>query len=257
MKQTAEQINHENQGFIDHIAELRTRLIRSMYSILLVTILCYNFSDKIFNIIRKPIEPFLQGGGLIFTSPLEKFMAHIQVSISAGVILSCPLWLYQVWKFISPGLYEKEKKYSIGFIFSGAFLFLSGISFAYFVVYPAAFEFLMNFGGTQDRPMISIDQYLGFMTITTLLFGLSFELPLVIVVLGMLGLVSQKFLREKRRYAIVALSVVAAVLSPPDIMSMVFMMIPLFFLYEIGVFAVGFFERKAEKARQEQEASAE
>lgn len=250
MKKTSESIAQENQGFVEHLTELRKRLINSIAALIICSCICYYYSEKLFDVLRRPIVPFLKGGGLIFTSPMEKFMAHIQVSISAGIIFACPIVIYQIWKFISPGLYQNEKRYTLGFILSGTFLFVSGVLFAYFLVYPLAFDYLMKFGGTQDTPMITIESYLNFMTITTLMFGLSFELPLVIVILGMIGLISQKFLREKRRYAIVLLSVISAILSPPDVFSMVMMMIPMLFLYEVGVFAVGFFEKKRTEEAQ-------
>ena len=241
---TADQIDSDNQTLVDHLVELRTRLIRSALFVFVASALCYGYSEELFNIIRAPIEPYLQGGGLVFTAPMDKFMAHIKIAILGGVVLSCPFWIYQVWKFVAPGLYSKEKNLTLGFILSGTFLFLLGVCFSYFVAFPLAFDFLMNFGGSVDKPMITIDAYLSFMTTTTLMFGVAFELPMVIIVLGMLGIVSQKFLREKRRYAVVILSVVAAILSPPDVMSMVLMMIPMLILYEVGVFAVGFFEKK-------------
>ncbi len=230
----------------DHLTELRTRLVRSLWGIMLAMVICYSYSEKIFEFVRKPIERFLPTGGLVFTAPTDKFLAHIKLSFFSALILACPFWLYQLWKFISPGLYSQEKKYTIGFIFSGTALFLTGNAFAYFIVFPSAFEFLMNFGGPTDKPMITIDQYLSFFTLTTLMFGLAFELPLIIVILGMFGIVTKKFLQEKRRFAILILAVIAAVLTPPDLLSMLFMLVPLLILFEISILLVGFFEKKAQ-----------
>lgn len=231
-------------GLVDHLAELRFRLIRSVWAILIGMIICYNFTDQIFDVIRAPIAPYLPTHGLVFTAPADKFIAHLKVAFFSGLILSCPAWFYQVWKFISPGLYSREKKYTVGFIFSGSVLFMLGILFSYFLVMPAAFHFLMGYGGTTDQAMITIDEYMSFFLMTTLMFGLSFEMPLVIVILGMLGIVSSKFLREKRRFAIVGMSVLSAVITPPDILSMTFMLVPMVILYEISIFLVMFFERK-------------
>ncbi len=240
----SDELAQRTQTLIDHLSELRIRIVRSGYAIIFGMIVCYNFTEQMFDIIRKPIAQYLPAGGLIFTGPADKFIAHLKLAFFGGLVLSCPLWLYQVWKFVAPGLYSKEKKYSLSFLFFGTILFITGVCFAYFVVFPAAFHFLMGFGGDVDKPMITIDEYLSFFVTTSLMFGASFELPLIITILGMLGLVSSRFLRDKRRYAIVVLSVVAAIVTPPDLLSMIMMLIPLILLYEIGVWLVYFFEKK-------------
>jgi sec-independent protein translocase protein TatC len=244
MIETKEQMDAKHQTLVMHLGELRTRIVLCGYALLIATGICYNFSEKIFNFVRLPIAPYLTNGGLVYTAPMDKFVAHLKLSFVCGVIISCPFWLYQIWLFVAPGLYTKERKHSIGFIVAGTLLFLLGVSFSYFVVLPMAFHFLMNYGGDVDKPMITIDHYLGFFTQMCLMFGASFELPLVLIVLGMLGVVSQKFLREKRRYAIMILAVASAVITPPDLLSMVMMLGPMVILYEIAVFFVGFFEKK-------------
>jgi sec-independent protein translocase protein TatC len=243
--------NPLNLTITDHLAELRSRLIKSLYAILLGMVVCYNFSDRIFDIIRGPIAPYLPTGGLVFTAPTDKFIAHLKLSFFGGMILTCPIWIYQIWCFISPGLYKKDKSYSLGFIFAGSILFLLGVLFAYFGVFPMAFQFLMGFGGETDKPMITIDQYLSFFITTTLMFGLAFEIPLVIVMLGLMEIVSARFLREKRRYAIVGMSVLAAIITPPDLLSMLLMLGPMVVLYEISIVVVAIFERRRARALQE------
>lgn len=229
---------------VDHLAELRSRIVKSLYFIVAGMIACYNYTEKIFDIIRKPIAPYLPSGGLVYTGPTDKFVAHLKLAAFGGLILACPFWIYQLWKFIAPGLYSKEKKYTLGFLISGTFLFLGGVLFAYFLVFPAAFHFLMGFGGDVDTPMITIEQYLSFFVTTSLMFGLSFELPLILAILGMLGVISSKFLREKRRYAVVVLAIISAVVTPPDLLSMLMMLIPMLALYEVGVWAVFLIEKK-------------
>lgn len=241
------ELENKHLTLVEHLGELRFRLVRCAYILLIATALCYSFSEKIFNFIRAPIAPYLPGGGLIYTGPLDKFIAHIKISFVCGILISCPFWLYQVWKFVAPGLYDKEKKYGFGFIIVGSGLFFLGAAFSYYVVLPMAFKFLMTFGGDIDKPMISIDQYLGFFSQMCLMFGASFEMPLIIVVLGMMGIVSQQFLKDKRRYAVMIIAVVAAIITPPDLLSMIMMLLPMVLLYEIGVFFVGFFERKREE----------
>jgi sec-independent protein translocase protein TatC len=160
------------------------------------------------------------------------------------MILTFPLWFYQLYQFVAPGLYSKEKRYTSGFVIVGTLLFALGVCFSYFGVMPMAFHFLMTYGGSVDHPMITIDQYLSFFLTMCLMFGLSFELPLVIVILGMLELVSAKFLRTNRRYVIVGLAVVSAIITPPDLLSMTLVFIPLIVLFESSIIFVAFFERK-------------
>ena len=233
-----------NMTLVEHIGELRYRLVRAAYGIFIGMCFCWGFSEKIFNFIRKPIEPYLPSGGLVFTSPIDKFMAHIKLALVCGMILSAPWWLYQFWKFISPALYKNEKKMAAGFVVFGTFQFLLGVVFTYFIILPMAFKFLMTFGGDVDKPMITIDHYLGFFTQTSIVFGLAFELPVVISVLGIAGLISQRFLKEKRRYAVVGIAVVSAIAAPPDALSMILLLVPLWLLFELSIVIVGFFEKK-------------
>jgi sec-independent protein translocase protein TatC len=239
--------NSEEQSgltLVDHLSELRHRIVVSLYFIIGGMILCYNFTGEIFDIIRKPIAPYLPMGGLVFTGPADKFLAHIKIAAFAGLFISCPFWINQIWKFIGPALYQREKRYTLGFLFSGTFLFTTGVLFAYYLVLPAAFHFLMGYQGDIDKPMITIDQYLSFFLMTALMFGLSFELPLIMTLLGMLGLVSSQFFRNSRRYAVVVMAVISAVITPPDLLSMVMMLVPMCMLYEVGVWTVWVAERK-------------
>ncbi len=245
MTKTLEQQEEKSQAFTQHLRDLRVCLIRSLIAIVAGAFICFYFSEQIFAIIRQPILPYLPTKGLIYTGPMDKFMAFIKLSISSGVILTTPFWLYQVWRFISPGLYQKEKKGVVAFVFSGTFLFLTGVSFSYFVVLPMAFKFLMTFGGTEDQPMIAIDHYLSFVTRIAIMFGAAFELPLVLVSLGMMGIVSKEFLKAKRKYAVMILAVLSAIITPPDLLSMLLMLGPMLFLYEISIFFVGYFARPA------------
>lgn len=228
---------------VEHLGELRFRLTRSAYALFIGMGVCWGFSDKLFDIVRKPIEPYLPNGGLIFTAPIDKFMAHIKVAFVAGMFLSAPIWLYQLWKFISPALYKNEKKVALGFVVFGTLQFAMGLLFCYYVVLPMAFNFLMNFGGSVDKPMITIDHYLGFFTQTAIVFGLAFEMPVVISFLGMTGLVTRRFLIEKRRYAVVGIAAVSAVVAPPDALSMILLLVPLWVLYEVSIVVVGIFEK--------------
>lgn len=246
MKDTRE----ENLTLVDHLTELRDRLIKAAWAVAFTTAVCFYFSENIFDLVRHPIQAHLPEGGLVFTNPMDKFIAHMKLSVVAGVILACPAWLYHAWMFVAPGLYAHEKKYSLAFVTAGIGLFLSGVAFAYFLVLPSAFQFLFNFGGSVDKPLITISEYMSFFATMILVFGASFELPLILVALGALGIVSSDTLREKRRYAIVVLATVAAVITPPDVLSMMMLLVPLAGLYEISILIVRVVERRRKKALQ-------
>ena len=234
-----DKLSKDNDTLVGHLAELRTRLICSLLAVGVLTLVAWNFSDFFFSIIRKPILPYLPQRGLVFTAPMDKFMAHLKVSILTGVIFACPVWIYQSWMFIAPGLYKNEKKFGYYFISFGTFLFLLGVFFVYFVVYPLAFEFLLNFGGDVDLAMITINDYLSFFITTTLVFGLAFELPLVLTILGILGVVTKPLLIKFRRYALVLICVLSAFITPPDVISMILLVLPLYGLYELSILLVG------------------
>ncbi|MDB2426015.1 twin-arginine translocase subunit TatC [bacterium] len=230
-----------NDSLIGHLSELRSCLIYSFIYIFIGFLICWGFSEQILEFIRKPIAPFLSnsGGGLVFTAPMDKFLAHIKVSLLSSIIISCPFWMHQLWRFISPAMYKEEKKSAAFFIFFSSLMFLVGISFVYFLVYPMAFDFLMNFGGGVDKPMLTIKEYLSFFITTTLVFGLAFEMPIIFAVLAKMGLVKKEFLKKNRRYAIVILAAMSAFLTPPDIISMGMMMVPLILLYEMSIILTG------------------
>lgn len=221
---------------IKHLSELRSRLIKILFILGLGFISCYFFSGLIVDIISQPIKPHLPetGGQLIFTSPFEKFLSYLRVSFFAGVFISCPFWLYQVWKFISPGLHGHERKWSFIFVTLSSLLFLSGILFVYFVVYPLSFAFLLNFGG-EELAYISLKAYLSFFLRTAFAFAIVFELPLVLFILLKLNIISVGRLKKSRPYLILGIAVLSALITPPDIFSMLFMMLPLYLLFETSL----------------------
>ncbi|MEZ4870928.1 MAG: twin-arginine translocase subunit TatC [Bdellovibrionales bacterium] len=228
----------KEESVVSHLTELRKRLIRVMIIVFLGFIACWNFSELIFDFIRMPIAQYLPQDGLVFTAPMDKFLAHIKVCVLASVVVTSPFWIYQIWAFIAPGLYQNEKRFGVYFIFFGTFLFLSGVSFLYFAVLPMAFKFLLQFGGEVDKAMITINEYLSFFITTTLVFGAAFEMPLVFAILAKLGLVSPNFLKDNWRYAIVILAAGSAMFTPPDVISMIMMMIPMLALYGLSIILV-------------------
>lgn len=227
------------QTLTDHLTELRYRLVRAAWGIAICAIVCWNFADKMLETIAKPVAPYLPGGKLVFLNPTDMFVAHMKLAGLGGLVISCPIWMYQLWKFVSPGLYSNERKYSLMFVTASVLLFVFGSTFCYLLVLPAGLKFLLEFGSSAGQAMITLPEYMSFFVTMILVFGLAFELPMVIVVLGLFGIVDQKFLREKRRYAVVILAVVAAIVTPPDVLSMMMLLVPLWLLYEASILVVG------------------
>lgn len=222
-------------NFISHLTELRSRIIICFLGLLSGFVLCWNFSDLLLSIVSIPIQPYLShsDGHLIFTAPMDEFLAHLKIASYGGFIISFPLLCYQVWKFIAPGLYKKEKLMMSLFTLFGSALFILGILFVYYIVYPLSFRILLNFGNA--TALISIKEYLSFFIQTSLAFGILFEIPLVMIGITWMGLVKVSQLRKTRRYAIVILAVISAAITPPDVISMMFLLGPLYLLYEISI----------------------
>lgn len=237
---TAEQTESDEKvmPFLDHLEELRRRLLIAVAAIFIFSLICYFFSRQIMDIL---LRPFPHDEKLIFLSPTEGFMIYIKISLFAGLILSLPILFYQLWKFISPGLYQKERTYTIRIVFFSTFFFMTGALFCYFVVVPYGLNFLLSFAGDQIVPTIQIKEYLKFVTLLIFVFGIVFELPLLSFFLTKLGLVTPQLLRTKRRYGIVAIFIAAAVLTPTtDMVSQLLLAIPLMILYEISIWVSKF-----------------
>ena len=228
-----------------HFTELRQRLLKSFFSLLIAFLICWFLSDVILDLFRKPIQPFLKNtsGGLIFTAPMDQFLAHIKISAFTAVFISSPYWLFQLWCFIAPGLYKSEKRLFLSFWFIGTILFLLGVSFAYFIVFPLVFQVLLFFGNGMDQPMITINNYLSFLMQMTIVFGLVFEIPLVLLFLNHVGIMPINRLRKYRKQAILILAIISAFVSPPDILSMFLLLLPLIGLYEVSIYLIIVFRK--------------
>jgi len=222
-------------SLIQHLTELRFRLIACAVFFIIFFIVCWIFSETILNWIARPISPYLKQseGHLIFTAPMDEFLAHIRISLFGALILSFPIFIYHIWKFLSPGLYKTEKIFFISLHAASTILFFAGILFIYFIVYPLSFNFLMNVGSSMA--LISVKEYLSFFILTTLIFGLLFETPLIILGLVWIGVLNAQQLKSSRRYVVIILAVISAVVTPPDIISMIFLLIPLYLLYEFSI----------------------
>ncbi len=236
-------------SFLDHLEELRKRLLVSLAALGVGFIISYIFSDRIFEVLVMPLKKGLPPGStLIFTGITEAFMVYVKVAFLGGIIISSPVLIYEIWLFVAPGLYAREKRYVLPLVISTCFLFTAGALFGFFFVFPYAFEYLVKGFATESiRPMPTMAEYFSIIWMLLLGFGLSFELPVVIVFLARLGITSSAMLRKLRRYAILVIAVVSAVITPTtDAFTMLLLMGPLIFLYEVSILLARMFEKKKE-----------
>jgi len=230
-----------------HLQELRKRLILSFVAIGVGFFVCYTFKELLFDILAAPLLKVMPiGGSLIFTSVAEAFFTYMKVAFIAAVILVSPFVLYQIWAFVAPGLYQKEKRYVVPFVLGGSLFFAVGVLFAYFVAIPIGFKFLLGYATDFIKPLPSMKEYLSFSIKFLLAFGLVFEFPVALVLLARIGVVDAKMLARQRKYAILLIFVFAAIITPPDFISQVLMALPLIGLYELSIFLSKIFGKKKE-----------
>jgi sec-independent protein translocase protein TatC len=236
----------DKMPFTSHLEELRTRLMRCIVAVGLVFVACYLVKERIFEILTVPLKVAMpDDSAMIFTGLPEAFFTYLKVSFFAAIMIASPYLLYQIWQFVSPGLYATEKKYVAPFVFLSTLFFMGGALFAYYIVFPFGFKFFLGFGTEFIRPMLSIREYLSFTFKLLLAFGIIFELPIFMFFLARIGIVNSKMLTAKRKYAILLVFVVAALFTPPDVVTQALMAIPLMLLYEISVWVVRAGEKKA------------
>ena len=224
--------------FLDHLEELRWRLIWSLVAITVCTVVGFFLVTHfdVLGILIRPIKPFLQGSKLKYLSPTDPFFITLKLAVSVGLVLASPIVIYQVWAFLSPALLPAEKRLIVPALYLGLVLFAVGVAMAYRVMLPMTFSFTMGFQTESLEQNLVIDVYLGIVTRILLAFGAVFELPVVVLILSALGLVTPEFLAGKRRHAIVIIAVVASVLTPGDAITLtVTMMAPLVLLYEFSI----------------------
>jgi sec-independent protein translocase protein TatC len=237
----------EKQPFLGHLEELRQRLIASAIAVGVGFGLCYIFSERLFQILIIPLkENMPEGDRLIYTNLPEMFFTYLKTALIAGILLVAPFIFYQLWMFIAPGLYKKEKKYVIPFVVFSSILFVGGGLFGYFVVFPFGFKFFLGFANENVQALPSVKQYFSFAIKLLFAFGIVFELPVVVFFLSKMGLVTPDFLKKKRKYAILLTFVMAAILTPPDVVTQCMMAGPLIILYEIGIIISRFAGKKKE-----------
>ncbi len=236
----------EKMSLTSHLEELKVRLIRILIAIGIGFGVCYLFKDWSFRVITKPLVDAMPAHStMIFTGLPEAFFIHMKIAFFASLFLTAPYTLFEIWRFVSPGLYREEKRMVIPFVFFSTILFGGGVLFGYFVALPPAFSFFVSFSTDFLKPMISFREYLSLTLKFLLAFGLCFEMPVFMFFLAKMGVVNAKFLSKQRRYAILIIFIAAAILTPsPDAISQVIMAIPLMLLYEVSIVVVKFAKRK-------------
>lgn len=226
--------------FLDHLEELRSRLIWSLATLVVLSIAGFFIVTgfDVIGILKRPFEFVLPGQDLLFTSPTTPVIVTFKLAFVVGLILALPMLAWHAWRFFEPALYDNERRFVIPAIGLGFVLFLAGIAMAYFFVLPLGLKFLLGFQSESLSPIITVDEYLRFATRLILAFGMVFEMPVVLVLLSMLGIVTSAGLRKYQRHAIVGLSVASALLTPADPGTMLMLLAPMLLLYELSIFLV-------------------
>lgn len=240
-----------SETFITHLVELRTRLLRAVVVLLAVFICLFPWASDLYALLAQPLLAKLpKGGQMIATEVTTPFFVPLKVAMMAALLISLPYILYQIWRFVAPGLYAHEKRLVAPLIFSSTLLFLCGMAFAYFVVFPVVFGFITASTPQGVAVMTDIDKYLSFVLGMFVAFGVTFQVPVAVVLLVRMGVVTIEKLREIRSYVIVGAFVVGAIFTPPDVVSQFMLAIPLWILYEAGI-VVSRWVRPAEKELEE------
>jgi sec-independent protein translocase protein TatC len=226
--------------FLDHLEELRRRIIWALLALAICAVLGFFVVTEldVIGILERPFQQVMPGQDLLFTSPTTPVVVTFKLAFVVGFILALPMIAYQTWAFFSPALYEHERRLVVPAIVIGFLLFLAGIAMAYFFVLPLGLNFLLGFQAESLEPIITVDEYLKFATRLILAFGVIFEMPVVLVLLGMLGIVTPAGLRKYRRHAVVGLAITSALLTPADVGTMAMLFTPMILLYEASIWLV-------------------
>lgn len=229
-------------GLWSHLDELRVRIIRAGTTLLILFFIALALSTTILNFLKVPLKNALPSNATVlhFTGPMDVFMVNIQIAFLASVILGAPAWLYHFWKFLEPALYPRERRYILPFICASVVCFLTGIMFSYFFMLPMALKYLVGIGMEVASPVITVTDYISLVTVLMLGFGIIFETPVLLTLLALLDLVSAEALAAQRRLTFVIILIIAAIITPPDPISMLGMAIPCYLMYELSILIIKF-----------------
>ncbi|MDH3745389.1 MAG: twin-arginine translocase subunit TatC [Acidobacteriota bacterium] len=240
----SESENLSRMTLIQHLEELRSRLVKVLLALAVTFAVCWVFVERIANFLARPIYA-VTDEPLVFLGVTDVFILYVKVAALVGLFIASPIVLYQFWRFVSPGLYRRERFYALPFVFLGSLFFLAGGAFAYYVAFPFAVDFLIGMGAAFD-PQITVDRYFGFLLLVILGLGLMFELPIVIFFLAQIGVVTPRFLIRHFRWAVLIIFVMAAVITPtPDVVNLCIFALPTILLYLLGVGAAALVPRKS------------
>lgn len=240
-------------SFLDHLEELRLRILWSLGTLVALSVAGFWLTTQfgVLELLTRPVRPLLDAGRLAYLSPTEPFMVTLKVGIFVGVVLSLPVLFYHFWRFVAPGLLENERRIFFPALIGSVLLFVGGAALAFFIVLPLALRFFLGFSEEALIPVITINDYFSFAIRITLVFGAVFETPLVVIVLTYVGLLSPRTIRRYRRHAIAGMAILAALLTPADIFSMVLMLVPLYLLFELSLVFATLIERRQERRAAE------
>ena len=234
--------------FLDHLIELRSRILRSVGVIALLFIPTYYFANELYAFVAEPLLSRLpEGSSMIATQVATPFFTPLKLAIFAAIFLGVPFWLHQMWAYISPGLYRHEKKFALPLLASSVTLFYMGMAFVYYLVFPLVFAFFLSIGPAEITIMTDINEYLNFVLKLFFAFGLAFEIPIATMLMVWSGITTADSLAHKRPYIIVGCFVVGMILTPPDVISQLLLALPTWILFEIGVFMARFIEKREDK----------
>ena len=235
------------ETFISHLVELRDRLLRAVGAVIVVFICLMPFAGQIYDLLAQPmINTLPEGTKMIATGVVTPFFVPVKVTLMVAFVFALPVVLYQAWAFVAPGLYTHEKKFVLPLVVASTVLFVLGMAFCYFFVFNTVFKFIAEFAPKSITPAPDIEQYLAFVMTMFVAFGVTFEVPVIVIVLARFGIVSLEKMREARPYVIVGAFIIAAVVTPPDVMSQVLLAVPLCLLYEVGLLLARFIKPKPE-----------
>jgi len=247
--------NPKMMSIWEHIGELRSRLINCLVAIIVLFIVTMIFASDILRFLKQPLTDALPAGApsLHYTNPIDVFFVTMKVAFLAALVGACPVWLYQLWKFIEPGLYPEERRYAFPFLTASIGLFVIGVTFCFEIMLPLALKFLLSYGADVATPMITVTDYVSLVTLLFLAFGFAFETPLILVLLAVLGVIDDKTLTENRKIIIIGILIFAAIVTPPDPISQIILAIPMYLLFEGAVIVIRYLAKRKQRFKEQEQ----